>query len=88
MEATFEMVDDNYVVKVSGISVSKSYAATYFEPAEGGDLEYTVDSIIIGDCEGVEYELTDDQKAIWYKHYESKLDELVWAHIEDSRYDC
>lgn len=87
MNAVFEMVDDQYVVKVSGISVSKYYSATYWEPAEGGDLEYTVDSITIGDCEGVEYELTDSQKAVWFKHYESKLDELVWKHVEDSRDD-
>lgn len=88
MKAEFEMVEDQYVVKVSGISVSKYYRATYYEPAEGGELDYTIDSITVGDAEGFEFQLTPEQESQWCAAYEEKLIALIWEHIEKEREEC
>lgn len=87
MNTEFQMVEDQYTVKVSGISVSKYYPATYWEPAEGGDLDYTIDEVLIGDAEGIQYRLTDEQLEVWCFNYEEKLVELIWEHIEKERED-
>lgn len=85
MKAEFQMVKDQYIVKVSGISVSKYYPATYWEPSEGGELYYAIDSVSIGDAEGIEYLLTPEQLETWFFNYEEKLIELIWEHIEKER---
>lgn len=85
MNAEFQMVEDQYTVKVSGISVSKYYPATYWEPSEGGELDYTIDSVTVVDAEGFELQLTPEQESQWCGQYEEKLIALIWEHIEKER---
>jgi len=87
MNAEFQMVEDQYTVKVRGISVSKYYRATYYEPAEGGELDYTLDSVSISDAEGVEFLLSPERVTQWCASYEELLIELIWERIEKERED-
>jgi hypothetical protein len=87
MEHTFHLVEDQYAVHVTGISVSKYYAATYFDPEEGGELEYEIESITIGDADGFVFEMTPDQIDSWLANYSELLTIKVWAYLEEIRDD-